>query len=277
MAGLDRAERDLSAGAPSEGAPSEGAPSEGAPSEGARSDGAVTRALRVLEALSPGARKLAEIAEAAGVTRTNAHRILGVLTDAGYVQPVGGGSYRLAPRSAALGAALGLAAPGGVEQALRELGEKVGATVHLALRSGSHAVYVHKIDAPGPVRMASSVGMRIPLHCTAIGKAILAALDDAGVRAVVAEAGLPVRTPNTIGDLDTLAGALAEVRALGHAVDDEENEQGIRCLGMALPRDGAPGGGISISTLTYTTPRDQLISYRAALADTVDQVAALLA
>jgi IclR family transcriptional regulator, acetate operon repressor len=272
------AAREHSDGPASGGPGSEGAHSAGqGSSDGARSDGAVTRALRVLEALSPGARKLAEIAEAAGVTRTNAHRILGVLTDAGYVQPLGGGSYRLAPRSAALGAALGLAAPGGVERALRELGEKVGATVHLALRSGSHAVYVHKIDAPGPVRMASSVGMRISLHCTAIGKAMLAALDDAAVRAVVAEAGLPVRTPNTIGDVDALAGALAEVRALGHAVDDEENEQGIRCLGMALPRDGAPGGGISISTLTYTTPRDQLISYRAALADTVDQVAALLA
>jgi IclR family acetate operon transcriptional repressor len=243
---------------------------------GEQSDGAVTRALRVLEALGPGTRKLAEIAEAAGVTRTNAHRILGVLTDAGYVQPVGGGSYRLAPRSAALGAALGLAAPRGVGEALRELGEKVGATVHLALRSGSQAVYVHKIDGPGPVRMASSVGMHIPLHCTAIGKAVLAAMGEDQVRELIADTGLPVRTANTLTDVAALGAALAEVRARGYAVDDEENEVGIRCLGMALSRDGVPGGGISISTLTYTTPREQLVGYQPALAATVDQVSALM-
>jgi len=244
---------------------------------GERSDGAVTRALRVLEALAPGPRKLAEIASGAGVTRTNAHRILGVLADAGYVQPVGGGTYRLAPRSAALAAALGLAAPRGVEEALRQLGEKVAATVHLALRSGSQAVYVHKIDGPGPVRMASSVGMHIPLHCTAIGKAILGALNDEQVRGVIADAGLPGRTRNTITDPAALSHELASIRGQGFAVDDEENEEGIRCLGMALPVDGLPGGGLSISTLTYTTPRQRLIDFQPALAATVEQVSTLLA
>lgn len=241
-----------------------------------RSDGAVTRALRVLEAVAPGARMLADIAEAAGVTRTNAHRILGVLADAGYVEPVGGGSYRLAPRSAALAAALGVAAPCGVEQVLRALGEKVRATVHMALRSGTQAVYVHKIDSPGPVRMASTVGMHIPLHCTAIGKAILARLADDELRELIAETGLVMRTPNTLTTPVTLEADLARVRERGYSVDDEENEPGIRCMAMALVRDGVPGGGISISTLTYTTPREQLLAHQEALSATVDQVAALL-
>jgi IclR family transcriptional regulator, acetate operon repressor len=240
-----------------------------------RADGAVTRALRVLEAVSPGTRMLAQIAEAAGVTRTNAHRILGVLADAGYVQPAGSGMYRLAPRSAALAAALRRAEPSGISEALRQLAEKVGATVHMALRSGSRAVYVHKIDGPGPVRMVSSVGMHIPLHCTAIGKAILAALPDDEVRAVISEAGLPARTGNTLTDADTLARSLATIRSQGYAMDDEENEAGIQCLGMALPHDGLPSGGVSISTLVYTTPRERLIGYQPALAATVEQVAAL--
>lgn len=241
-----------------------------------RSDGAVTRALRVLEAVAPGARMLADIAEAAGVTRTNAHRILGVLADAGYVEPVGGGSYRLAPRSAALAAALSVAAPRGVEQVLRALSEKAGATVHMALRSGTRAVYVHKIDNPGPVRMASSVGMHIPLHCTAIGKAILARLADDELHELIAKTGLPARTPNTLTTPRALVADLAEVRERGYAVDDEENEPSIRCMAMALVRDGIPRGGISISTITYTTPRDQLLTHREALSATVDQVEALL-
>jgi IclR family acetate operon transcriptional repressor len=123
--------------------------------------------------------------------------------------------------------------------------------------------------------MASSVGMHIPLHCTAIGKAILGALDEEQVREVVADAGLPARTRNTITDPDALRGELDAVRGQGYAVDDEENEEGIRCLGMALLRDGVPGGGLSIST--YTTPRQRLIDFQPALAATVEQVSALLA
>ncbi|MDT7659368.1 MAG: IclR family transcriptional regulator, acetate operon repressor, partial [Pseudonocardiales bacterium] len=82
--------------------------------------------------------------------------------------------------------------------------------------------------------------------------------------------------PRTLTGVDDLLDHLGRVRALGYALDDEENEVGIRCLGMALSRDGVPGGGISISTLTYTTPREQLVGYQPALAATVDQVSALM-
>jgi IclR family transcriptional regulator, acetate operon repressor len=88
---------------------------------------------------------------------------------------------------------------------------------------------------------------------------------------------LPGRTRNTITDPAALSRELACIRGQGYAVDDEENEEGIRCLGMALPLDGVPGGGLSISTLTYTTPRQRLIDFQPALAATVEQVSALLA
>lgn len=239
-------------------------------------EGAVTRALRVLESVSPEPRKLGDIADAARVTRTNAHRILGVLGSAGYVQPVGGGSYKLAPRSAALAASLGLGAPQGVEQILAELREQAEATVHLALLSGPKVVYIAKLDGPGPVRMASSVGLHIPLHCTAIGKAVLAALPADKLAQLLGETGLSRRTRRTITAPEALTAELETVRDVGYAVDDEENEEGIRCLGMALVRDGTPVGGVSISTLTFATPRAALLDHRPALATVVKRLQPLI-
>src|SRR5690606_20880873 len=108
------------------------------------------------------------------------------------------------------------------------------------------------------------------LHCTAIGKAILAHLPRDEVEAVVASAGMPSRTPATITDLPALHAELAAVRERGYALDDEENEPTVRCLGAAvLDRSGRPRGGVSISTVTFAVDREELLSYVPLLQDTV--------
>ena len=121
--------------------------------------------------------------------------------------------------------------------------------MHLVIRDGKDIVYLYKTES-GPMRMASRVGLRSPLYCTGVGKAILAGLPEQEVDEVWRHSTPKKLTGRTITDLPTLKLQLAEVRACGYAIDDEENELGIRCVAVAIPGPGGrPEGAFSISGL----------------------------
>jgi IclR family acetate operon transcriptional repressor len=240
---------------------------------------AVSKALNVLEAAVAGAgpRRLGDIATDAGVPKASVHRILATLGELGFIASEGDGSYRVGPRMLALAEEAKAVGTTGIGDVLAALAAKVGQTVHMALRSGNHAVYVHKVEADQPYRMASRVGMRLPLHCTAIGKVVLAHLSEEEVRAVAASAGLPTRNAKTITDAARLVEELAVVRGQGYAIDDEENETTVRCIGAPVfDRAGAVVGGVSISTVTFLVTRDQLVSFAPGLLAAAEEVGALL-
>jgi IclR family acetate operon transcriptional repressor len=243
--------------------------------------GAADKVLRVLEAVAEpgGPHRLGDITLRAGILKSSAHRLAVVLVAEGYLVALGNGLYGVGPQLRALAAQVTGDANGGLHDLLQDLQQSVGGhTVHLAVRSGDHAVYIHKIDGDRPYQMASRVGMHLPLHCTSIGKAILSRLPAAEVDGVVARTGLPARTPTTITDRADLHRALDEVRAQGFAVDDEENEATIRCI--AVPVTDSAGqlfGGLSVSTVTFTTSRDELRSFVEPLTRTAVGVAQVLA
>ena len=229
-------------------------------------DSAMDKVLRILEAVAatPYSRAFGEIAAEARVGRPSAHRLLSMLAGSGYVTAEGGGRYATGPRLRALAATVS-AVPDDDEigDLLRALQEQVGGnTVHLSLRAGDRAVYIAKVNASQPYQMASRVGMRIPMHCTAAGKCILAGLSRQEVTDVVATAGLPGRTAATITDRRRLDRELTAVRARGYAVDDEENEETIRCIAVPLrSASGVVVGGISVSTVTFAVPREELLHF----------------
>ena len=135
---------------------------------------------------------------------------------------------------------------------LRELHEDVGHTVHLAMLSGEDAVYVEKLVDPGlPYQTASRVGGRIPLHCTAIGKAILAAMAPDEASALVARGGLVRRTPRTIVTPRALRAEL-ERRARARVRDRRRGERAQHPLrGERRARSPRPPRrGVSVSALT---------------------------
>jgi IclR family acetate operon transcriptional repressor len=249
---------------------------------GGRSSGAgnaVIKTLSVLEAAAAGAgpRRLGDIATDAGVPKASVHRILVTLGELGFITSEGDGTYRVGPRMLALAEEVKAVGATGIGDVLSALAAGVGHTVHMALRSGNHAVYVHKVEADQPYRMASRVGMRLPLHCTAIGKSVLANLPAEEVRAVVASAGLPARNANTITDATRLVEELAVIREQGYAIDDEENENTIRCIGAPLfDRGGAVVGGVSISTVTFLVSREELVSFAPGLLAAAKEVGGLL-
>lgn len=238
-------------------------------------ENAALRTLRVLEAVGRpgGPHPLGRLAAETGLAKPTVHRILRTLGTAGYVAPDGAGAYGPGPRVYALSAVFTADRPTHTDAILSQFQSEVDHTVHIALRSGNRAIYVRKIDGEGPYQMASRVGGQLELHCTAIGKAVLAHSAPEDVKAVV-DAGLSRRTAGTITDPAAFADELEQVRSRGYAVDDEENESTIRCLAAPLlDRSGRAVGGISISTITFHVPREQLLAHAPRLLDT----AALLA
>jgi DNA-binding IclR family transcriptional regulator len=136
---------------------------------------------------------------------------------------------------------------------------ETGETVHLCIMDDTEVVYLDKVEPTRSVRMASSVGRRNPAYCTAVGKAMMAYLPEADVEAIVRKQGLKSLTRNTITTLYELKAELAIIRKRGYAIDDEENEEGVRCVGCVVRGyAGEPVAAISISGPAFRVTKDKV-------------------
>ena len=242
---------------------------------------ATDKALNLLEAaVAPGyPHRLGEVATAAGVPKASAHRILQNLVATSFLASDGTGCYGPGPRLRALAARVtqGCEEDQVMRAELEVLSRRVGDTVHLGVRTGDAATCLIKVTSPRPVQTASRVGMHLPLHATSIGKCILSGLSDDELTALMNRVGMPARTEHTITGLDALRAELDRVRAQGFALDEEENEIGVRCLGAPV-RDakGAVVGGVSISTITYLESRETLLGWTDLIRTTAEALHGLL-
>ena len=110
-------------------------------------------------------------------------------------------------------------------------------TVHLAVMEEDQAIVVEKIEAPGMLKIPSWVGRRMDVHCTGVGKAFMANLDEPEIDRLIREHGLPRHNDNTVSSSPALKAQLAEVRKRMYAIDDEEDEIGLRCIGAPIFSD----------------------------------------
>lgn len=240
---------------------------------------ATQKALRILEAsvTGGGRRRLADIAETAAIPKPSVHRVLGILVGEGFLTTEAGGWYGPGPRLRALAAQVPTTSTNQLADVLRDLRQRVEQTVHLAVRSGDEATYIEKVDADQPYQMRSAVGMRVPLHCTAIGKCLLAHQQRPDVDDLVQRSGLARRTPRTITGKRALHAELATVRSRGYAVDDEENEATVRCIAVpVLDASGAAVAAVSVSTLTFLVTAEELQTYLPALRDAATALSQVL-
>ncbi|MCU1475538.1 MAG: IclR family transcriptional regulator [Subtercola sp.] len=222
----------------------------------------IEKSLAVMRALSApgGPHRLADLAERSGLNRPSVHRILQILVEGNYARATGDGWY-------AAGLAMRALAGGGdaddiaanAESILYELQKSTGHTVHFAVRAGDAAVYLAKVEGDKPYQMASRVGMQIMLHCTSIGKAILAALPSSEVDGVLERTVEMQVASHKVPDPAELHAELDAIARRGYSIDDEENEPNVRCVGAAV-RDasGSVIGGISISGLAMMLDLEQL-------------------
>lgn len=153
---------------------------------------------------------------------------------------------------------------------LKMLAERTKETVHMVILDRNEGLYVDKVDASehaSGLRMVSTLGSRIPTHCSAVGKVLLSSLSEEKLLTIVRDKGLPRRTDKTITEIEKLKEHLQLVREQGYAFDDEENEKGIQCVGAPIiDQRGKVLAAISISVpcirvnpaTLHTTLKDQV-------------------
>jgi len=115
-----------------------------------------------------------------------------------------------------------------------ELTSKLNQTTHLAILEGTDAIYIDKVDVVTSIRLYSQIGRRIPVYCTALGKSLLCGLPLTELERVVTGCSFVRLTKNTIVDKNELLQQVDEVRKNGWSVDNEEHEEGIRCIASPI-------------------------------------------
>jgi len=229
----------------------------------------IERALNIIEELAKEGTELGvtELGSRLNLNKSTVHRLLSVLLKFNYVDKnPQTKKYRLGMKPLYLGGVIldKLDLRREAHELLKSLASEVNETVHLVIPDNDMALYIDKIDSNQPFRMRSQIGWYVPLHATAVGKAILAFSPREYVEKIAAK-GLKACTRNTITDAKKLLEHLEEVRKLGYAVDDEENEQGVRCVAAPIfdYRNKVIGAlSISGSVLTVTSERIPLLAQK---------------
>ena len=131
---------------------------------------------------------------------------------------------------------------------LEELRDRTRETVHLMILDRTMGVYIDAVESPQRIRMVSTIGTKEELHCSGVGKALLAFLPEQKVDEIIREEGLKRKTSRTITDPDELKRHLGQIKRRGYSVDNEEAEEGTRCLGAPIfGHGGEIKGSISLA------------------------------
>lgn len=211
------------------------------------------RSLDVLEVLAQAEEALGvtEIGNRISLHKSTVHRILHTLCHRGYVERVRDNErYQLGIKIVELGIRFfnDLEIRKVASPVLNDLAKLLDEVVHLVLPDEGEVVYIDKAESSHVVSMHSKVGRRAPMHCTAVGKALLSTLPEEEVRHILERKGMTRYSPNTIVEPDALMVSLREIKASKISIEIEENEIGIICLGTPVfDYSGRAIGAISVS------------------------------
>jgi IclR family acetate operon transcriptional repressor len=199
----------------------------------------VGKALDVLQAFDQGAPSMSigQLSVQLQMPKSSVHRLVATLEQRGYlIRASGSGRYQLGAKVLQLAsvALAGLDLRQNARPHLDRLGRELGDTVHLAVLEDGDVIYIDKIESPRKVQMISHVGGRAPVHCTGLGKAMLAYCPEQEIRDMIARCGLRAFTPATITNVEELLGHLAAVRLRGYAIDQGEHESMVRCVAAPI-------------------------------------------
>jgi IclR family transcriptional regulator, acetate operon repressor len=160
---------------------------------------------------------------------------------------------------------------------LTELADLTKMTSRLAICDDGFPVFIERVDGPGSVRFHTPLGQREMPHASAAGKAILATMTEQQVRDLCTQTGMRRRTSHTITDVDSLLANLKLVRRNGFAMDDEEDAEGIFCLGAAIfGHDSAVAGAVSVTGIKGDLPAWRINELGQAVRHAADRVSEIL-
>jgi DNA-binding IclR family transcriptional regulator len=224
--------------------------------------GVLTKVLSIFDLLnrSRDGLQLRAIAEQTKLNKSTAYRFLAHLEREGYLVRDNAGAYLLGPRLVHLGS--GSTYQSTIRKVsrptLEALWRETGETVNLAVSDGREIIYLDVIESPHNFRLVSQIGMRRPLHCTALGKAVLAWQATNFRDELLATTKLEKLTPNSITRPSELVAELGRIQRRGYALDDEEVELGARCVAApVLDSSGQIAAGISVSGPTIRMTRSR--------------------
>lgn len=224
----------------------------------------VERAFQILErvSLAKNGIGVTELATELNMYKSTIHRVLTTLTRLGYVeQNAETGRYKLGYKLLDISSRLldSIDVRREALPFLQELADETNEVVHLVVLNKGEVVYIEKVEGSETIRMHSRVGNRAPVHCTGVGKAILAYLPEQQVREIIRHYGLHPHTPHTLSTLPDLMENLEQIRQLGYALDLEENEIGISCIAVPIwDHTGAVVASISVSGPTIRMQPERL-------------------
>lgn len=224
---------------------------------------ALQRGLQILHLFTSASRGLTakQVATASKLPVSTVHRFLSNLVSAGFLNRDSEGTHCLGIACFSIGQA----AAGQLDirrlslPYLRELNQQTRETVHLTVRHGLSAVYVEKLDSPEPLRIYSRIGASVPLHCTAVGKILLAYLPEEEQQRILPQLDLKRATANSVGNMQELKTELFRVRKNGYASDLEEHELHIRCIAAPIwDHTGSVLSSLSITAPAFRMPVSRL-------------------
>lgn len=199
---------------------------------------ALEKAIAIIETLAEQEEPVgvSDLCKLLDIPKTSVFFILNTLDQNEYICKTEDGKYKLGPQFISLGLSVlnktdirELARP-----FLERLLEETGFTVHLAILNNGEAMYIDKLENKAFVKFSTYIGQRQPLHASGVGKALAAYLPVPELERIIASRGLAEKTKNTITTFEQFKDSLAFVREEGYALEDEEGEYGIRCIGAAI-------------------------------------------
>jgi len=232
--------------------------------------GVVKKVLKILEALqgNPAGLQLKEIAGRTAINKSTAYRFLAHLQSEGYLYRDEAGAYVIGPKLARIGSGTNF------EESLRKMSRPIlqklwtatGETVNLAILEGQQILYLAVIESSHTFRFASQVGVRRPLYCTALGKAMMSHLPPEEIERLLPSLAYERLTPHTITQPAKLKRELVKTRLRGYAVDDEEAVLGARCIAAPIfDANSRVAGGVSLSGPITRISQDKIAPFAAIL------------
>lgn len=245
--------------------------------------GSVARALTILDLVADGPSgglTLSEAARGLGLSKSAAYALIRTLVDADFLRPVEPGPrYLLGMALVRLGDVATRDDPLGqiCEPVLSEMVRDTGLTCRAAVVTAGFPVFVARVDAQGAIRFNAPLGVREMPHTSSAGKAILAHLADDIVSRVIEESGLPSHTGKTITNRHDLSIDLEMTRRRGYAIDDEEDAEGVFCVGAPFfDHAGRVAGALSATGIKRDLPAHRIAELGLRVRAGADEVTGLI-
>ena len=238
----------------------------------------VARSLMIMDLLAQENREmsLTEIAKAMNWPKSTTHGLITTLKDYYYVdQSPASGCYRLGVRLFELGNMVSrswdiksIAKP-----VMQELNSRFGEMVQLAAEDKGEVLYLEKLDSTHMMRIVSDIGARLPMHCTGLGKVLLAYKTPSEIKWILTKHGMPPMTARTITDRETMERELIKIRRQGYAIDDREIMDSLCCVAAPIfDREGNVKYAVSVAALANNFHSQRLDSVKEELLKAADVI-----